>query len=223
MTRAWTKLLCCGLLLLGLAAAAPGAEPETLLSVSFAKDAWNPGDWVIAKNPTVPHLGMWVQRDTCIENETPTDPAQKSSLDQTLTTMVYAKPFAGDFAAAATFEIGSGAAPGIVLAQDWASDAEGRPQYGEFYEVIIYEKGINLWHHFARDGKRTYELSAYSTFALKADTPYKLKVVRKAKTLDISVGEHQIGVLIAPLAPELFVGLEGCEGVCRVSDFSVTH
>ena len=39
--------------------------------------------------------------------------------------------------------------------------------------------------------------SRCSTFALKADTPYKLKVVRKAKTLDISVGEHQIGVLIA--------------------------
>jgi hypothetical protein len=30
-------------------------------------------------------------------------------------------------------------------------------------------------------------------------------------------------VLIPTLAADLFAGLEGCEGVCRISDFSVTR
>jgi hypothetical protein len=137
--------------------------------------------------------------------------------------MVFATKLAGDCTVSATFEIGAGAAPGIVLAQDWAADAEGRPQYGEFYEVIIYEKGINLWHHFARDGKRTYELAAYSTFALQPDTRYKLQVHRKGQTLDIAVDGHQIGVLVPALADQLFAGVEGCEGICRIYDFAVAR
>jgi hypothetical protein len=221
VTRTWKKLLCCAVLFVGVSAAAIGAE--TLLSVSFAQGAWDPSAWVLAKNPTVPHLGKWAQRDICVGNETTADPAKKSSLNDTLTTMVYGKPFAGDCTVAATFEIGAGAAPGIVVAQDWAPDGEGRPQYGEFYEVIIYEKGINLWHHFARDGKRLYELSAYSTFPLKPDTRYTLRVQRKKQTLDISVDGHQIGLLIPLLPNELYLGCEGCEGVCRLYDFAVTR
>jgi hypothetical protein len=199
------------------------ASAETLVSVTFDQKGWDPGTWVIAKNPGVPHLGKWVQREKCIENETPTDPARKSALDATLTTMVYGKRFAGDCTAAATFEIGAGAAPGIVIAQDWAPDAEGQPQYGEFYEVVIYEKGVNLWHHFTKDGKPLYELTAYCNFSLKADTAYKLQVTRKAKTLEMSIAGQRMGVLVPALANELYFGVEGCEGVCRVYDFAVTR
>ncbi|MBI3923355.1 MAG: hypothetical protein HY318_18180, partial [Armatimonadetes bacterium] len=171
----------------------------------------------------VQHPGKWIQRDTCIENVTPADPAKRSSLEDTLTTMVYSKKFTGDYTIAATFEIGAGAAPGIVLAQDWAPDDKGQPTYGEFYEVVIYEKGINLWHHFAREGKRLYEKSAYETFPLKPDTPYKLEVKRKGKNLEFSIDGHQMGLLVPSLSDELFVGIEGCEGVCRIMDFTVTR
>ena len=221
MRRSLGRAVCCAVVAVSLTHLALAGE--SLLSVSFAKDAWSPADWVIAHNPTVPHVGKWIQRDTCIENETPTDPAHKSALDETLTTMIYGKKFAGNYTVSATFEIGAGAAPGIILAQDWAPDAAGQPQYGEFYEAIIYEQGINLWHHFARDGKRTYELAAYSKFALKADTPYKLQALRKGKTLEISVDGRNVGVLIPALVDELFLGVEGCEGVCRVSDFAVVR
>ena len=221
MMRTTKTSALCALLALGLAAIALGDEP--LLAVSFARGAWDPAAWVIAKNPTVDHLGQWVQRDTCIENATPTDPAKRSSLEATLTTMVYGKPFAGDFTVAATFRIGSGAAPGIVVVQDWKPDAAGRPQYGEFYEAIIYERGINLWHHFALDGKRTYELAAFYEFPLKADTPYKFVVHRKGKTVEMSVDGHKTGVLVHTLSDQLLLGVEGCEGVCQVSDFTVTR
>lgn len=121
--RSWANVVCCGVLLTCWAKVAVGGE--ALLSVSFAKDKWDPSAWVIAHNPTVPHPGKWVQRETCIENETPADPAKKSSLNDTMTTMVYGKKFSGDYTIAATFEIGAGAAPGIVLAQDWAPDDKG--------------------------------------------------------------------------------------------------
>jgi hypothetical protein len=206
-------------LLAGLGAWA--AEEEPLLAVSFARGAWDPAAWTVAKNPTVAHFGQWVQREQNIENATSTDPAKLSALEESLTTMVYTKPFSGDYTVAATFEIGAGSAPGIVIAQNWAPDEAGRPQYGEFYEVIIYEKGLNLWHHFARDGKRLYEKTAYSTFALKPDTQYKLEVRKQGKTLQMTVDGREVGVLVPSLPEELFLGVEGCEGVSRVYDFTV--
>lgn len=213
-------VVCC-LILAALCTAALAAEP--LLSVSFAKDAWDSAAWVIAKNPTVEHLGQWVQYGKYIENATSADPAKKNALEESLTTMIYGKPFTGDYTVSATLQIGAGSAPGIIIAQDWAPDAQGRPQYGEFYECIIYEKGINLWHHFARDGKRTYEKYAWSDFALKPDTPYKFEVRKKGKSLLMTIDGHDVGVLVNALPDSLFLGLEGCEGVCRAYDFSVTR
>lgn len=214
-------MLCCLAIAAALSTAALTADP--LLSVSFAQGQWDPSAWVIAKNPTVEHLGQWVQREDSIENQTPDDPAKKSALDQSLTTMVYGKPFTGDYTVSSTLLIGPGAAPGIIIAQDWAPDAQGRPQYGEFYECIIYEKGINLWHHFAKDGKRTYEKWAWSNFALKPDTPYKFEVRKKGKSVSMTVDGRNLGVIIPSLPDELFLGVMGCEGVCRVFGFSVTR
>ncbi|MEN6304757.1 MAG: hypothetical protein ABFD96_18650, partial [Armatimonadia bacterium] len=74
------SLLCCATFAAALATAALAAEP--LLSVSFAQGAWDPAAWVLAKNPTVEHLGQWVQKADSIENQTPDDPAKKSALDQ---------------------------------------------------------------------------------------------------------------------------------------------
>ncbi|MBI3921969.1 MAG: hypothetical protein HY318_11180, partial [Armatimonadetes bacterium] len=95
MKRTWMNTVCCGVLLTCWAEVAIAGE--ALLSVSLAKDKWNPTAWVIARNPTVQHPGKWIQRDTCIENVTPADPAKRSSLEDTLTTMVYSKKFTGDY------------------------------------------------------------------------------------------------------------------------------
>jgi hypothetical protein len=201
---------------------------ETVVDLKFTPDGWDPAQWTLCKNPTVEYLGKWLQRPDCIENVTPDDPAKKNALDQTLTTMIYNQQFSGNFTASATFQIGAGSAPGILLVQDYALDAQGRPQYGEFYEVIIYEKGLNLWHHFPRDDKPTYEKTAYSNFALKPDTSYRLTVERKGKSVAMTVtpvGEQEplrhVGILLNTLPNDLYLGVMGCEGVSRVYDFRV--
>ena len=222
MKHGMTKWVGLAILLLSLAAVAGAAE--SLASLTFARDAWDPAAWTLCKNPTVDYLGKWVQRDDCIENETPADPAKRSALEGSLTTMIYNTKFGGNWTASATFEIGAGSAPGIIIAQDWAPDAQGRPQYGEFYEVIIYEKGLNLWHHFAGpDGKRAYEKTSYSTFALQPDTHYTLQVQRRKQSLQMTVDGHIVGVLVNSLPAEVFLGVEGCEGVSRVYDFAVSR
>jgi hypothetical protein len=217
----FAKCWCVVVALLSLAGMVLAAE--SLVSLKFTPGGWDPAAWTLCKNPTVEHLGKWVQRDDCIENETPAD-KKIQALDQTLTTMIYHTKFSGNWTASATFEIGAGSAPGIIIAQDFAPDAQGRPQYGEFYEAIIYEKGLNLWRHFATaEGKRAYELAVYSTFALKPDTRYTLTVTRKGKRLEMNVDGHIVGLTVSALPAEVFLGVMGCEGVSRVYDFAVSR
>jgi hypothetical protein len=219
----------CALILMILCAHAPAAE--AVVDVSFAEGAWDPAVWTMAKSPIVDYFGDWIQRDNCIENVTPDDPEKRHALDGTLTTMVYKTPFSGNWTVSATFEIGPGAAPGIVIAQDIAADDQGRPEYGIYYEAIVYEKGINLWYHFAQDdGKRKWHKALYARFPLQPDTPYTLTIQRKGQALDLQVlnpaaadqqALQQTGLTLPTLPGEVYLGIEGCEGICRTLDFKV--
>jgi hypothetical protein len=237
MDRRIVKLL--GLAFILVAGAGVASAAETVVSLKFTPGGWDPAAWTLCRNPTVDHLGKWVQLADCVQNETPGGNVQ--ALEQTLTTMVMNNKVSGNFTATASFEIGAGSAPGIILAETIAPDAQGRPQYDGFYEVIIYEKGLNLWHHFTPGSKPPYEKTAYADFALKPDTRYVLTVTRKGKHLELRVGPAivpaqpamvpappvetvggRLGVLVSALPEELYVGVLGCEGVSRVYDFSLT-
>lgn len=230
MKQRLTAVLGCIALITGVCSGPRAAE--TVVDVSFADGAWDKSVWTMAKSPIVDYFGDWIQLQTCIENVTPEDPKERSKLVGTLTTMVYHTPITGNWRASATFEIGSGAAPGIIIAQDIAPDAQGRPEYGIYYEAIIYEKGINLWYHFAQeDGKRKWHKALYARLPLQADTPYTLRIQRSGQSLDLQVlgpraeGEavilQQVGVMLPTLTDGVYLGIEGCEGVCRALDFKV--
>lgn len=212
-------LVAIGIVIVLLVATIATAE-ETLVSLKFGQGQWDPAQWTLCTNPGVDHLGGWVQGPDYIQNESP---GNTQALEQTLTTMIYNTKLTGNFTASATFEIGAGSAPGIILAQDYAPNDKGRPQYGEFYEVIIYEKGLNLWHHFPGEHKPPYEKTSYSNFELKPDTHCTLTVKRQKQSVEMAVDGHIVGVLLNTLPEDLFIGVEGCEGISRVYDFSVTR
>ena len=77
--------------------------------------------------------------------------------------------------------------------------------------------GINIWHHYFKDGKPFWKLTAYERFTLKPNTRDELKVEysrrRTDKMLSVSVDGHEFGYLDNSLPDELYVGLTGIEGI----------
>jgi len=194
---------------------------ETLFSTKFNKGGWNPEEWILAKSPELNHFGKWVQRDASIENETPADEAKKTSWAETFTTMVYKDKVGGDVTISSTMEFLDRYAPGIVLVQEIGSDKEGKPEYREFFEVCIYNEGVNIWQHFFKDGKWGHKKTAYENFTLKPNTHYRLEIKKKGKEFSVAIDGHKFGYLEVSLPEEVYAGIEGCEGVNRFYDFAI--
>lgn len=196
---------------------------------SFAEGAWNPNDWTLVKSPHWDHFGGWIQKQTHIENHTPAGATAADLLStrapETYTSMVLKKQFTGDVAISSTMEFTDQMAPLIVITPGLGKDKKGRAEYREHFEVVIYNKGVNVWHHYFKDGKPSMEKVAYSNFTLKPNTKYNVKVEITAtpggKELSVTIGDHKFDYIEGSLPDNFYVGITGCEGINRFYDFTV--
>ena len=218
--------ICMVFTLIGCAGGAGGGQ---VLPCSFARGKWNPRGWTRVKSPRWDHFGGWVQRDTHIENETPAGATADEMLGaragETFSSMVLSRKVSGDLTISSTMDFAHRMAPLIVIAHDLGADAAGRAEYREHYEIVIYDQGVNLWHHYFRDGKPSWVKAAHAEFTLAANVQYELKVritqVAKGKLMSISVAGHDLEHLDDSLPDEFYAGITGIEGVNRFYDFDV--
>lgn len=198
---------------------------------TFTPTGWQASDWVLVKSPRWPHRGSWVQEADAIRNATPATATPEEMLGkaagETYTSMVLKEPFAGNLRIAATLAFEHRMAPLIVLASPLGQDAGGHPEYREHWEIVLFDQGINVWHHTYADGKPAWRKAAFARFAVQPGVPCRL-VVTVNRTplgaqLTVRCGEQEFGYL-EPALPDLVqVGLTGCEGVNRFYDFAVTR
>lgn len=196
---------------------------------SFARDGWNPDSWMRVKSPRWEHFGGWVQKDDCIENETPTGAKPKDLLSklagQIYSSMVLKEKFKGNVTVSVEMEFAGRMAPLIVIAPELGASAKGVPEYREHFEIVLFDKGVNVWHHFFKAGKPSWKKAAYSRFTLKPNTRYTLKVklarTSRGKMMTVFVDGHEMGYMDESLPDEFYVGITGCEGVNRFYDFAV--
>ncbi|HRU06212.1 MAG TPA: hypothetical protein P5137_10630 [Candidatus Brocadiia bacterium] len=211
------------------AALAGKAAPKTVFECSFARGKWDAGQWTLAKSPRWDYFGQWEQKDDCIQNATPAGAAPKDLLGkraaETYTSMVLKEKLKGNVTLSSTMEFTDRMAPLIVLAPELGADAQGRPEYRQHYEIVIYDQGVNVWRHDYADGKPFWRKMAWGKFELKPNQKYRLVVklaqTARGKTLTAMVDGHEVGYLDDGLPDEFYAGVTGCEGVNRFYDFRV--
>ncbi len=207
-------------------AQAASAPTAPIYSCTFEAGHWNRADWIPVKNPRSEHFGGWVQQDKCIANEVP-DNATPEELQgkraaETYSSMVYKEKITGNVTITATMSFAHKMAPLLVLASELRESAKGK-EFGEHFEIVLFNEGVNVWHHFFKDGKLTYRKAAFATFPLEKDKNYMLEVKRSGKLLTISVAGHTFGYTEDALPDSFYVGITGCEGLNRFYDFMVRH
>ena len=210
-----------------LVSACSFAEP--FFKCSFAKDKWDPNDWTLVKSPRWEHFGNWVQKDTHIVNQTPAeatpDEMMSARAAETYTSMVLKQQISGRVTISSTMAFTGQMAPLIVITDELGKDKKGRAEYREHFEIVIFDQGVNVWHHYFKDGKPFWKKAAYSKFTLKPNVKYKVKVkispTQRGKTLSVNIGEHEFGYIDDSLPDNFYVGITGCEGVNRFYDFTV--
>lgn len=227
-----------GVLVLPLALlvlAAP-AQGETIYHARFERDQWDRDDWIEVKSPRFDQINEWIQHDTHIENARPADAPRDRMISarDSYASMVLAEPIdtTEGVRVGATMLFERRQAPQIVLANGIGRSAEDVPEHREHLEIVLFDQGVNIWHHTLEGDEPRYRLVAFDRFELANDTPHEMRVTidrprgrmsepDAGRMLTIDVGEHTFAYYAPMLETELYAGIIACYSPNHFYDFTV--
>ncbi len=205
------------------------AFAATTADVSFKPGAWSTNDWILVKSPRFSYMHGFVQKEDCIENECP--PISGEEIFTKHCSEVYSAMVLKDRAeigqtVSSTMSFDWRMAPLVVLAEKLERTDGGEPMFGEHWEIVLYDEGLNVWHHSIKDGKPFWYKAAYLKVPFSKDTRYNLEVkvskTRKGvREMVVTCGGHEFGYVDNGLPDSFYVGIIGCEGRNRFYDFKI--
>ena len=221
---------------------------KTFYEAKFVKGSWKMSDWEMVRSWRFDHDAQFLQMPDCIQNKVPEGVSdidlQGKKGEQGYAIMLLKQKFKGNTVITCTMEFDYRMAPGIIIAHEPVKYGKDKLELREHYEVILYDDGLNLWHHFFEKGqpgskdprviKSGVEQKWRKQFALldkkfyKPKTKYEVKVsirqTSRGPQIEIACGNRVLSGY-APAMPqgEYRIGLVGCEGRNRFYDFKVTN
>ena len=196
----------------------------------FAAGKWKASEWQIVKSPRWPYIGSWNQQDDHISNKVPKDATAHEMLSkragETYTNMLLKKKFSGNLTVSCTMSFDHRMAPLLVITPDYGKGTKGTPEHREHFEIVLYDKGLNVWHHYYTNGKPHWRKAAFLRAKFEAGQKYllsvKLRFTKRGPMMTISCDGKEFGYIDDTLPKVFHIGLTGCEGVNRFYDFKVS-
>ena len=200
------------------------------IAVSFGRGKWNAEDFSIVKSPRFDGVGSFVQEADHIVNSVPGGASLEDLLScpAAYCAMMHKAELSGNVLIASRMSFDHRMAPLIVIAPEMGKSADGRyPEFREHYEIVLYDEGLNVWHHRYADGKPSWYRLAYLTDRYEAKTVYDLEVqigmTAKGPQMTVRCQGRQFGCAL-PFhftGEKFYGGIIACEGVNRFYDYRV--
>lgn len=220
-----------------LAAASAFAEFSPV-DVSFARGKWNAEDWKVVKGPRWDYCHGFVQKDGWIENETPDGMTPEEIFKKCGSTVYSGMVWKDRFALGTTVSMTTGwdwrMAPLMVIAPDLGVSKDGKhPEFREHWEVVVYDEGLNVWHHFWTPEKGPHWIKAAS-LALPKDLWFKPNVKHTLtvrvfkdgkghKQMTCACNGYTLQYVDDALPDSFYAGVLGCEGRNFFYDFKASR
>ncbi len=112
-------------------------------------------------------------------------------------------------------------APLFTITDKIRVDKDGKWRYGPCHEVVIWEKGINVWDMYMVDGKLTWHRVMSLEFPLEINKKHELYVELKDKYIRFGVGDKIAEVRMDSMAEKVYVGVTGCENINRLYSLKI--
>ena len=128
---------------------------------TFAVNQWDPEEWLPVRSPRWQEMSHWLQQEECITNYVPEDlepedmQMGRDRTGETYISMLLKRPVTGSAQFSATCAFHSRMAPLIVFSRELDS------VHREHLEVVLYDRGLNLWHHIYNNGTPSWKLLAF--------------------------------------------------------------
>lgn len=206
------------------------------INVDFSRGKWDPAQWIVVKSPRLDYCRGFAQRDGWIENICPDVSAEevfKKHNNAVYSGMVFKDKFKLGSTVSSKMGFDWRMAPLIVIAPDLGRSADGgKPEFREHWEIVLYDRGLNVWHHYmTAEGKPAWYKSA--SLLLKPEDIYKpnvrhdlkVKISKNGKghkQMTVTCGDYVLQYVDDGLPDEFYAGVLGCEGRNMFYDFIVT-
>ena len=179
-------------------------------NIEFTKGNWEEY-FDYASTTRFPFVPKFIQEEDCIVNGR--NPEMRDGFDYT-TIMTKEKYGAGtNFSTVCSFE--KFGAPLITLTDKLEKDENSDLRYGVCYEIVLWEKGINIWDFFMDGDTLKWHRSAALEFPLEAGQKYELEIELMEKYFKVSLGDKNIILRAEALPEEVYIGITGCENINR--------
>lgn len=193
---------------------------------SFARDAWNPADFLPVKSPRWPETSTWKQLDDCIVNEFPADldltnmrtADGRDRAGEAYVSMLLRQPLCGAAEISTRCAFEERMAPLLVF----SPILEG--EFREHLELVLYDRGLNLWYHYLdAAGHPAWTLVAYFNLDLLPGVVYELTgrfiFNRRGVFLEMECEGQRFGCRLPEWPETYYAGITACEGHNRFYDF----
>ena len=188
------------------------------MHLSFAKDRWRTGEFTYAYSRRFEETPVFTQRDEYVESLA--DPAAVYGYENISFVTAEKVPVGTKITTRCAF-FGDGA-PLILLAKDLEADSRGVLRYGDYFEVVLYKNGINVWRlrqdpaGKPENGYVVWHKRLGAEFPVAEGVPHELVVQTAENTLKITVdGSHSLTLRTEDLFPSFHAGIDACEGINR--------
>ena len=195
---------------------------------TFERGKWDEKMWIPVKSPRFNYMGKMVQMDDHIINRTPDLPDEeilKKHGNDVYSCIMLNKKFTGNSVITSQMSFDHRMAPLIVIAGEIGKSVKGEPEHREHYEIVLFDEGINVWHHTYRNGKPGWYLAAFLKTEFKPKKKYDLQVklayTRRGKVMTVTCEGKTFGYTDNSLPDSFYAGIIGCEGRNRFYNFSV--
>lgn len=208
-----------------------------IYQAKFREGMWDREDWIEVKSPRWDFIGGWVQKEGWIENLVPEDaePGRLIPSPHAYACMVLREKVClrQRVIVSSTMAFAYDQAPQIVIALELGKSECGFPEHREHFEVVMFARGINIWHHIIEDGKPFWSLVAYARFPLEAGKPYEMIVTidkvgyhaggpaHEGRWITVEVDGHKFGYYEPSLPDAAYIGIIGYASVNRFYDFRI--
>lgn len=192
---------------------------------AFTANEWKTDDWLQVRGPRWDHPGGWEQQPDHISNCVPAGATAVEMngprAGEVYSSMILDRPPVPDLLVRTTASFDYRMAPLIVLTGALGEDKDGHPEYREHIEVVIYDLGVNVWHHTWSDDGPAWVRAGWCGFQLGAGVPHLLEVEKTGPQFSVSVNDHRFGCHIPEFDSDVQVGITACEGINRFYKFEV--
>ena len=118
------------------------------------------------------------------------------------------------------------AAPLLVLAKEIDTDAEGNRKYGNYFEIVIWKNGVNVWEMDydparATNGGVAWKLRMGVSRSFAEGERHTVEVNMTGDRLNVKADGELYRLYLPDMYDSFHVGISACEGHCRFYELSV--